>query len=1194
MKKYKKWAAVLAFSSMVWLPQAGWAGDYLTGDFHNHTTFSDGSTSTRTLTDHAVNTFGLDWFAQSGHGGRFSRDGRVDDPEYDGSDSGEGAYWIDDPTIPLKGDWAGTGYGGKSNMWRWQSLQEYQYEECYLAGQDYVKPIWVGLEWQVPGHEHCSTGIISEQFADGMRNADAMAQFEYLFDMEDNDTSGGLQGWTGKIPNPPKDAPGAGVDGHAKAVAAIGWLQANYPRTSYAIPAHIERKGAWSPDKGGNNTGYNVEHFRDFNNAGPDVCFGYEGQPGHQASGGRGGFGTGAFGGTFGGTGYYSAVIGNMWDALLGEGRNWFMFASSDWHNRGAVVFDDPNPGTTNDFWPGEYQKDYVYVENNSNPTVQDIVDGLRSGNSYIVQGDLIDKLEFTVTANGREATMGETLKIKHGGDITITIRVRDPNGTNNCPYDFANPSLAQVGISQPLNAPLLSKVDLIAGDVSGKIAPSDPNYTNPTNPTAHIEETFDSSNWTVNGEWLEMSYTISNVQKSMYFRLRGSNMPAALPNETDADGNPLADTEAGNITYVDPADGTSKSLNNDVEAWADLWFYSNPVFVSVTDYFAGDFHNHTTFSDGSTSTRTLTDHAVNTFGLDWFAQSGHGGRFSRDGRVDDPEYDGSDSGEGAYWIDDPTIPLKGDWAGTGYGGKSNMWRWQSLQEYQYEECYLAGQDYVKPIWVGLEWQVPGHEHCSTGIISEQFADGMRNADAMAQFEYLFDMEDNDTSGGLQGWTGKIPNPPKDAPGAGVDGHAKAVAAIGWLQANYPRTSYAIPAHIERKGAWSPDKGGNNTGYNVEHFRDFNNAGPDVCFGYEGQPGHQASGGRGGFGTGAFGGTFGGTGYYSAVIGNMWDALLGEGRNWFMFASSDWHNRGAVVFDDPNPGTTNDFWPGEYQKDYVYVENNSNPTVQDIVDGLRSGNSYIVQGDLIDKLEFTVTANGREATMGETLKIKHGGDITITIRVRDPNGTNNCPYDFANPSLAQVGISQPLNAPLLSKVDLIAGDVSGKIAPSDPNYTNPTNPTAHIEETFDSSNWTVNGEWLEMSYTISNVQKSMYFRLRGSNMPAAVPNETDADGNPLADTEAGNITYVDPADGTSKSLNNDVEAWADLWFYSNPIFVTFDVEGDLNGDGVVDRDDVRLVMYHRGQPASSCPDCDLDGDGEIGSTDARGIVLLTR
>ena len=90
--------------------------------------------------------------------------------------------------------------------------------------------------------------------------------------------------------------------------------------------------------------GYNVEHFRDFNNAGPTVAVGFETMPGHQASNTRGEYQVN-FGGpgidsvgvtTYGGVGIYGAKIGGLWDALLGEGRNWFFYASSDWHNRGV------------------------------------------------------------------------------------------------------------------------------------------------------------------------------------------------------------------------------------------------------------------------------------------------------------------------------------------------------------------------------------------------------------------------------------------------------------------------------------------------------------------------------------------------------------------------------------------------------------------------------------------------------------------------------------------------------------------------------------------------------------------------------------------------------------------------------------------------------------------------------------------
>ena len=65
-------------------------GDYLTGDFHNHTPFSDGTASVPLLVGKAMQN--LDWFAQSGHGGAYARDGRYSDPENDGSVTGEGKF----------------------------------------------------------------------------------------------------------------------------------------------------------------------------------------------------------------------------------------------------------------------------------------------------------------------------------------------------------------------------------------------------------------------------------------------------------------------------------------------------------------------------------------------------------------------------------------------------------------------------------------------------------------------------------------------------------------------------------------------------------------------------------------------------------------------------------------------------------------------------------------------------------------------------------------------------------------------------------------------------------------------------------------------------------------------------------------------------------------------------------------------
>jgi hypothetical protein len=365
----------------------------------------------------------------------------------------------------------------------------------------------------------------------------------------------------------------------------VKWMQQHYPFASYMVPAHIERKGVWDEDKGGNNTGWNVEHFRDLNNAGPTVAFGFEGQPGHQAEPGRGGFSSSAVGGdTFGGTGYYSATIGGLWDALLGEGRNFWLFASSDYHTRGTESYvsgDLDDEETEADFWPGEYQKDYVFVRNGTSGNAYAVLDGMRRGNSFIVQGDLIDGLQFSASSWLSDAQMGETLYVRRGQKVKITIAVHDPTGRNNCPYSFNNPSLAQMGISQPLNKPKLDHIDLIGGSVTGKIDPSDPEYKNPNNPTTEIKAQISVSHMKRWGDWSLYTFEFT-PQGDCYYRLRGTNLPPGTLNETDSSGNPLADSLASNITYYNPVKKSNITLDTDVEAWSDLWFYSNPIFIRV------------------------------------------------------------------------------------------------------------------------------------------------------------------------------------------------------------------------------------------------------------------------------------------------------------------------------------------------------------------------------------------------------------------------------------------------------------------------------------------------------------------------------------------------------------------------------------------------------------------------------------
>ncbi len=700
-------------------------GKYVSGDFHNHTTCSDGTISMQKLvkkaTDKVDTPWGLDWFVQAGHGGNGNRncslveDATLATPSYPFTGQAPTTTWAASPGVGVanvKGDLSGT--AANPNMWRWQSIQEVQYQVIEYLNKLKDIPLFLGMESVVAGHEHTSMSVVTGQIpATGAGvpvnvpgyvplgayvssgNASALAQWSYCFDRGDTDTSRGTNKLTGQGNNwdcsvtgsaNSADASwnttarkliqsgttGVGERGHLKTVEAMKWMKEFHPNASYYVPAHLERAGPFNPN--GNN-GYNIEHLRNFNNAAPRVAFGMETQPGHGASGERGeytirrnnigGVNTDSVGGTtYGGTGVYGAQIGGVWDALLGEGRNFWFFASSDWHNRGIFGSDDRR--SSQDFYPGEYQRNYTMVRNANGAklTPQMIVDGLRTGNNFAASGQLIDRLAFIACATSRAArggrtdaqveqlainaawdntdvdakgcaTMGEKLVVPAGSDVVVSIVVRDPVGTNYSPYSFANPSLAQIGISQPLNSPVLDHLDVIRGMVTGYKAPGSTDYTgqwpsdwinNPNmanvpaaakNTSAGIVKTFNSSSWkSVEGEYRVMTFRLKSVSSSQYVRLRGTNLPPSLPFETDADGNPLADihTNAGVINPRVPGgtDGIPAGTNLkipckvvgttefngcpshlpiingqkyvafDVAAWSDLWFYSNPIYIEV------------------------------------------------------------------------------------------------------------------------------------------------------------------------------------------------------------------------------------------------------------------------------------------------------------------------------------------------------------------------------------------------------------------------------------------------------------------------------------------------------------------------------------------------------------------------------------------------------------------------------------
>jgi hypothetical protein len=691
-------------------------GNYVAGDFHNHTTCSDGTISMQKLvkkaTDRVDTPWGLDWFVQAGHGGNGNRncslveDATLSTPAYPFvAGVGPTTSWENSGVTP-KGDVSGT--SPNRSMWRWQSVQEFQYPLIEYLNAFKRLPLFLGLETVAPGHEHTSMSIITGQIPAALDtvelpgappytpigNANALAQWEYCFDRADGDTSrGATNNYDCSVPGSmnaadpswnataqkliPAGGAGTGVKGHNKTVEGLKWMAAFHPNGSYYVPAHLERAGQFNPD--GNN-GFNVESLRDFNNAAPKVAFGFETQPGHGASAERGeyrrnrnnigGVPTDSVGGTtYGGTGVYGGLIGGVWDALLGEGRNWWFFASSDWHNRGSFGPDDRR--STQDFFPGEYQRNFTLVRSGGNrPRPQTIVDALRTGNNFTTGGQIIDRLAFVVCTNRPEAlvaelvanaaisntsidtagcaTMGEKLVVAPGTDLIVGVAVRDPAGVNFSPYTFENPSLLQVGIHQPINMPVLDHIDLIRGLVTGYRTPGTAGYAGEwprndnwmhadgsiadlsvvpdaaKNTSAAILRTFNgngASPWTPvisqfdSSTFLTMTFRISAVAASQYVRLRGTNMPPAVPFETDPSGNPLPDifTNATDTTmlripcttahsansqfdgcpdHMATATGASNPIANqravsfDVAAWSDVWFYANPVYIEVVGSF--------------------------------------------------------------------------------------------------------------------------------------------------------------------------------------------------------------------------------------------------------------------------------------------------------------------------------------------------------------------------------------------------------------------------------------------------------------------------------------------------------------------------------------------------------------------------------------------------------------------------------
>ncbi len=430
-------------------------------------------------------------------------------------------------------------------------------EKMQVKGLYGDKIVSSGFEWDMPGLDHASVGVLDGK---GNQSVQGIHAFEWLFAPVGDDSndlydvakynSGG-----GALNDDLDEQAVYGARRNNGAVEttyeAAKWLEENYP-DSYLLPNHPSRHNGQSGE-------VRIEHLRKLNDSAPNVVFGFEGMPGNHMSGeGRGELPEGDI---RAGADEVIAVTGGVWDAMLSEGRRFYNFTNSDFHFKVST-----DGRFSSGYWPNEYSSNYVYVEPGEDGKFDygDVVRGLRSGNSYSVYGGLISDLSFT--ANGAE--MGGEASANKGGSVNVSVSFKVPENNN-----YAKIAGTDTGIKAD-NVPELDHVDLIMGHVTGKVDESQ--YAGTANTDAKIIRTFTKEELAAaKGE--DGVYRLScdvPADADMYIRLRGISTA-----DVDANGDPLPDPMYNRITDNNTRFDTMNDYN-----YHSLSFYANPIWVKVVE----------------------------------------------------------------------------------------------------------------------------------------------------------------------------------------------------------------------------------------------------------------------------------------------------------------------------------------------------------------------------------------------------------------------------------------------------------------------------------------------------------------------------------------------------------------------------------------------------------------------------------
>ena len=415
--------------------------------------------------------------------------------------------------------------------------------------------VFQGLEWNIPGAEHGTVFVHP-----GRNEVPVLKEFENAFDGVVNSTTAS---------SPANElAALKGIDFLAESVTK------GRVRDAMFFANHPARKGLDSP--------HEIRAWRDRR---PGIALGMEGAPGHQAAGIKQPIGPGSGRGfydnsptadsfpaypaesyrTWGGFDWMTSTVGGLWDSLLSEGRPWWVTANSDSHTvylddsirppgqddatyfaangrYGDPVHGSNGPNTANgDFWPGYYSRTHVGTERVS---YAEVMRGLRAGRVWVDHGCLVDAVDVRVRRAGSRDPgfgLGNAVSTRRGQRYELAIRIQTQS----------TPNWAQF-------VPALAKVDVIRGSVTGPASDQDTFVA----PDTSVVKTYDVSGMT---GLITLTYDLGKVDDPFYVRLRGS------------DGHRTAAGLGGaNVDAVGPA----MDVQGDADPWADLWFYTNPVWV--------------------------------------------------------------------------------------------------------------------------------------------------------------------------------------------------------------------------------------------------------------------------------------------------------------------------------------------------------------------------------------------------------------------------------------------------------------------------------------------------------------------------------------------------------------------------------------------------------------------------------------